>query len=156
MRARILLFVVLLVFACRFDDPPLGDTHFLCDANHPCPAGQTCEANVCVGDAGVGDADGPDGVACGSVTCMGSMVCCVDTTGSHCINAGDACDGQTATCDGPEDCAPTTLPCCIFNNLEPSCLPASTCDAVICHTAADCPNPQVDECLPIDGHLECF
>ncbi len=102
------------------------------------------------------------GVTCGSSTCTGSQICCVDPSGPTFTCAASCSDGGVAiNCDGPEDCTGGGKVCCGTINVgagtPPTCpistgsaACASTCDtkiptscpdkgsARLCHAAADC------------------
>ena len=90
-----------------YEAPDYNGTHFKCDAEHACPAGQPCVAGVC-GGSGSNAIDAPPssaGVACGAMTCGASQKCCADfLNGPSCVALSASCTGFAATCDGIEDC----------------------------------------------------
>jgi hypothetical protein len=43
---------------------------------------------------------------CGGETChSATQLCCLDSTGSHCVDALAACSGVSIPCDDPSDCS---------------------------------------------------
>lgn len=101
------------------------------------------------------------GITCGTTTCTGSQVCCVDPAGPTFTCAASCADGGvTINCDGPEDCTGGKVCCGTVNvgaGTPPSCpisagaasctdscatvIPTSCPDkgsARLCHAAADC------------------
>src|SRR5215212_7978703 len=91
--------------------PDYSGTHFKCDSEHACPAGQQCIAGTCGGNMPDG-ATSSAGVLCGTTTCSASQKCCADIAAStvSCIALAVTCTGYSATCDGKEDCG--SLNCC--------------------------------------------
>jgi hypothetical protein len=131
--------------ACTFDDPDFGDTHFDCDADHPCPTGQVCTAGRCEEPTSIGT------VACGADTCSGGAACCASALEDTCA-AIESCPGPGATCDEVEDCSAGR--CCTIDAAENviGCGPA-TCEDPICLHADDCPIERA-QCCNFPGNVE--
>ena len=146
-------------------DTSVGDTN-KGDTTSPTDVATDSPADSAKSDtASPGDTTPPPfdaaGVTCGSSTCIGTQVCCVDPGGPT-FKCADSCsDGGVAiNCDGPEDCTggkvccgtvdvgSGTPPTCPISTGAASC--AATCTTVIptscpdkgsarlCHAAADC------------------
>ena len=82
-------------------EPDLDGTAFKCDGSHDCPDDQSCISNRCRRVA-------PTSIECGSETCDSEQQCCADIiNGNRCIGAAEVCPGDTALCDGKDDCAET-------------------------------------------------
>lgn len=149
---------VLLVLIGCYSAPDYDGTHFKCDADHPCPAGQPCVDGVCNGDGNGSntiDAAVPTvGVACGTMTCGTGQKCCADFLGTpSCMAMGATCAGISATCDGTEDCA--GLPCCDGAGTQIACGTSPSCpNQTICRDNADCTNPNQPSCCAVIGTME--
>jgi hypothetical protein len=121
--------------------PDYAHTAFRCDADHGCPAGQTCLDGRCRRGAPTGD-----GVVCGAATCDASHQCCLDQLNPpRCIAAGDVCPGTSALCDGSEDCQAGDR-CCADGG---TVFCDAACDRYACRDAADCPST-APNCCPDD------
>jgi hypothetical protein len=128
----------MLAAACSYSDPNYNGTHFHCDDQHACPAGQLCISNVCGGGSGSGSGSGMgDGIKCGGAgVCAAGSACCSDPiNGDRCIAASDSCPGESALCDGVEDCS-TGQRCCSIGS--PHCA-ADSCNDAACTEPSDCP-----------------
>ena len=118
--------------------PDYAHTAFRCDAERPCPTGQSCYAGRCRRGLPTGD-----GVACGTATCDASHQCCVDSENPpRCIAASDVCPGTAALCDGAEDCQPGDR-CCADRN---TVFCDASCSQYACRDAADCPSTEPNCC----------
>lgn len=137
------LSIVLVIASCG---PDYGHTAFRCDADHGCPDGQRCASGRCRRGEPTGD-----GVRCGKdsgtgaeVTCGTEQMCCRDPFNPpRCVDAGSACPGTAALCDGREDCQAGDRCCADGDTLF--------CDAVCKHDAcrepADCPSTEPNCCI---------
>jgi hypothetical protein len=125
--------------AC-YEAPDYDAARFRCDADHPCPADQSCVSGHCA-------PGGPPavGVECGGVICSTQEACCVDLRSrASCIAIGGACDGIAATCDGIEDCGDGA--CCASSLGATNACGEATCDMQICREDADCLLPAATTC----------
>jgi hypothetical protein len=114
----------------------------VCDATHPCPAGQLCCDGRCV-----------TGNCCTSEACANPNPACVNFTCSPCTSNGQCgsgkvcCDGQckTGNCCTSSDCTTPTAPVCV-NNTCNRCSGDSPCPNDCCHestgTCGACVAPQ--------------
>jgi hypothetical protein len=92
------------------------------------------------------DAGPAVGVACDTMTCSTSQVCCITVMGdagsATCVAPG-TCEGAAAACDGPEDC--NGHACCgtaSGQNVMTACQSGDVCEGVAvqaCHADPDCP-----------------
>ena len=133
MRVRgVALLIGCLVASCA---PDYGHSAFRCDQDHSCPSGQTCIFDRCRRADPIGDGSG-DGVICGEVACQRSEQCCIgEDAQARCFEAGAACPGISALCDGEEDCAGRDL-CCADGDVL-TC--DATCKTYACVDNSDCP-----------------
>ncbi|MEO8702875.1 MAG: hypothetical protein ABI867_22715 [Kofleriaceae bacterium] len=121
--------VAIVLVACA---PEYDGTAFKCDADHGCPLDQSCLAGRCRRVM-------PVSIACGDVSCGPTEQCCADIIGGdRCIGATEVCPGDTALCDGKDDCASTER-CCQLDS-ETVCALACESRDVACATDDDCPS----------------
>jgi hypothetical protein len=129
------LSIFTLIASCA---PDYGHTAFRCDAEHGCPAAQSCVAGRCRRGAPTGD-----GVVCGSATCDVTQQCCLYVFSQPtCIAAGDVCPDTSALCDGVEDCQAGDR--CCADGKTVFC--DATCGDYACRDAADCPSTEPNCC----------
>jgi len=142
----------MLAIGC-YTAPDYSGTHFKCDDDHGCPAGQQCINGRCNG-SGSGSADGPMpdvppqalGVYCRGPQCATGQKCCIDfvSQGATCLAAAATCTGFAALCDGKEDCG--GMWCCELGTGVIDC--AVSCTALtICQDNTDCPTG-ASQCCP--------
>lgn len=106
-------------------------------------SGGVCMTRVSAGDAGT-DGGAYAGIACGASICTSGAMCCVSGSApvEQCVptdGVGPKCD-FSATCDGPEDCAPGESCCGPSGAKMQSYCAAGACPAgdTLCHTSTDC------------------
>jgi hypothetical protein len=152
----------MLAIGC-YEAPDYGGTRFKCDADHPCPPGQTCVSGTCNGGGGNGSIDAAvphASVACGTMTCGAGEKCCATLINvPTCIALAATCAGISATCDGVEDCNGGA--CCDGSGGSQQIACAATCTSTtICRENTDCPNNAPMCCMGIGGTNEpwgrCF
>lgn len=98
-------------------------------------------------DAGAVPPDASVGVVCGGEICDVGTECCATAGSTSCVETG-TCSGVTVDCDGPEDCADGEVCCGSLGGA--ACAVQDSCQAVLCHTADDCPDP-AQECCSLAG-----
>jgi hypothetical protein len=146
--------IVMLVIGC-YEAPDYSGTHFKCDSEHACPAGQQCVNGVCNGGGNMIDAPiSSAGVLCGTTTCGATQKCCADfVNGLACIAQSASCTGFSATCDGREDCG--SMRCCETGSLVIGCTATCVGQAqLICRDNTDCTDSGQSVCCPTVGTME--
>lgn len=114
-----------------YEDPDYSTAGFKCDAEHGCPAHQTCVNRTCMLGSGPAGA-----VVCGAVACDASQKCCLDGQGgAACIALTGSCPAIAARCDGIEDCSGGA--CCAPRLGDIQCGEV-TCDTQVCRENGDC------------------
>jgi hypothetical protein len=123
------------------------------DPNAPDADTSAPDADTTAADASTAP-DASVGIACGGEICdLGTQECCVTrqgmTTTATCVATG-TCGGSTASCDGPEDCAPAEDCCATVSGPgmgggETSC--TDSCGGfVLCNDSGDCPTMSPNCC----------
>ncbi|MBA2544606.1 MAG: hypothetical protein H0V17_33495 [Deltaproteobacteria bacterium] len=122
-------------------EPDLDGTAFKCDADHGCPLDQSCISGRCRRVA-------PTGIDCGTASCGPDEMCCADViNGNRCILATEVCPGNSALCDGTDDCAAAER-CCNAQGGGDVTACALSCESkdVACTVDADCPSDALHCC----------
>jgi hypothetical protein len=127
--------LAIVLVAC---EPAYDGTAFKCDDGHGCPLDQSCIASRCRRVA-------PVAIECGDETCGPTEQCCADViTGDRCIGAAEVCPGDTALCDGKDDCLDRER--CCNGDEETTCALACDSTDVACASDADCPSDAIHCC----------